>query len=170
MEIKLFQLEKLLKKIISIFLITLTCGVAVGLIFLNQTTGYSDKGTISRISGSEVENDFDIPDYYPKPVSELLITTHNHIIGFSLIFFVLGGIFYFNSIIKGFWKSFLIIEPLISILITFGSIWGIRFISSGFVYIAIVSSTLIYASYFLMAAVILYELNFKKSHSASWQH
>jgi len=162
MEFKLYRIEKPLKRILTIFLITLTCGVIVGLIFLYQTTGYSDEATVNRINGSKVENEFDIPDYYPKPVSELLITTHNHIIGFSFIFFIIGGIFYFNSTVTGFWKSFLIIEPLISILITFGSLWGIRFIHTGFVYVTIASSTLIYTSYILMAAIIFYELNFKK--------
>jgi hypothetical protein len=165
MDIKLYRLDKPIKRILTIFLFTLTCGVIVGLFYLNQTTNLSSEGTINRISGSYEETDFEIPDYYPKPLSELLITTHNHIIGFALIFFAVGIIFYFNSIITGFWKNFLIIEPLFSVLITFGSIWGMRFISTDFVYLAIISSSLIYLSYFLMASVILYELNFKKSHS-----
>jgi len=137
----------------------------VGLVYLNQTTGLSADGTINRISGSQEEAGFDIPDYYPKPISELLITTHNHIISFALIFFVIGGLFYFNTIVSSFWKSFFMIEPLVSVLVTFGSIWALRFISTDFIYITIVSSTLLYFSYFFMVSIILYELNFKKSPS-----
>jgi hypothetical protein len=137
----------------------------IGLFYLNHTTNLSAVGTINRISGSQEEAGFDIPDYYPKPVSELLVTTHNHIISFALIFFIIGGLFYFNTIVTGFWKNFIMIEPLISVLITFGSIWGLRFISTDFIYITLVSSTLLYFSYFLMVSLIIYELNFKKSPS-----
>ena len=41
----------------------------------------------------------------------------------------------FNSLIKGFWKSFLIIEPFISIIITFGGFFIIRFVNTDFSYI-----------------------------------
>lgn len=162
MDIELYRLDKPLRRILTVFLIILTCGVIVGLIYLEQTTSLSSEGTINRISGSQKEIEFEIPDYYPKPVSELLITTHNHIIGFSLIFFIIGFLFYFNTIVKGFWKSFLIIEPLISTLVTFGSVWGIRFISLDFVLLAIASSCLIYLSYFLMVSILIYELSFKE--------
>ena len=162
MEFKLYRFDKPLKRFLTFFLITLTCGMIVGFVYLNQTTNLSSNGTINRISGSQEEAGFDIPDYYPKPISELLITTHNHIIGFALIFFVLGGLFYFSTILNGFWKNFIMIEPLVSVLVTFGSIWGLRFISTDFVYITIISSTLIYTSYFIMVSIILYELNFKK--------
>lgn len=165
MEFELYRFNKPLKRFLTFFLITLTCGMIVGLVYLNQTTSLSADGTINRISGSQQEAGFDILDYYPKPISELLITTHNHIIGFALIFFVIGGLLYFNTIVNGFWKNFLMIEPLISILVTFGSIWGLRFISTDFIYITIVSSLLLYTSYFVIVFIILYELNFKNSSS-----
>ena len=165
MNIRLYQLEKPLKLFLSTFVIILSIGILTGLVYLSQTTSYSPKKAIERFNGSQQNlNDdvVDIPDNYPKPVSEMLITTHNHIIGFSLIFFSIGVIFYFNSIISGFWKSFLMIEPLVSTVITFGSIWGMRYIDKNFSYLAGLSSLLIYLSFFTMAALILYELFFKK--------
>ena len=163
MEFKLYNLEKKIKLFLSVVILTLSIGVLTGLIYLYNTTNLSSSGTIQRISGSSEISDFDIPDNYPKPISELLITTHNHIIGFSFIFLIVGSVFYFNSIVIGFWKSFLMIEPLLSIVITFGSIWLIRFISTDFVYVAIVSSSLIYISFFIMIVIVLYELIFKKA-------
>jgi len=163
MEFKLYNLEKKIKLFLSVVILTLSIGVLTGLVYLYNTTNLSSSGTIQRLSGSSETSDFDIPDSYPKPISELLITTHNHIIGFSFIFFIVGGVFYFNSIVIGFWKSFLMIEPLISIVITFGSIWLIRFVSTDFVFVAIVSSSLIYISLFLMIVIVLYELAFKKA-------
>jgi len=163
MEFKLYNLENKIKLFLSVVILTLSIGVLTGLVYLYNTTNLSSSGTIQRLSGSSETSDFDIPDSYPKPISELLITTHNHIIGFSFIFFIVGGVFYFNSIVIGFWKSFLMIEPLISIVITFGSIWLIRFVSTDFVFVAIVSSSLIYISLFLMIVIVLYELAFKKA-------
>jgi hypothetical protein len=162
---KLFELDKTLKNFLIAILFVLTTGLGTGLIYLNYTTNYSPKGATQRFNGTNIErgiDDFDIPDHYPKPISEMLITTHNHILGFSFIFFITGLIFYFNSIIKGFWKSFLLIEPTISIVITFGSIWLMRFVHEDFVYLTILSSILLYLSFFIMAGCSAYELKFKK--------
>jgi len=166
MKIKLYQLEKSLKLFIAVFVIVLSVGVIMGLTYLSQTTKYSPNKAIERFKGSQVNKNGDvleIPDSYPKPISEMLITTHNHIIGFSLILFAVGFIFYFNSIISGSLKLFLMIEPLISTIITFGSIWGMRYLSEVFVYFAAISSILLYLSLFTMVVIILFELLFKKA-------
>ncbi|MDX1372990.1 MAG: hypothetical protein R3321_10995, partial [Nitrososphaeraceae archaeon] len=81
MNVNLFELDSTLKKFLSAFIIVLSIGVTVGLIYLNYTTNFSTEGAVTRIQGSsesEPNDDFDIPEFYPKPVSELLITTHNH--------------------------------------------------------------------------------------------
>lgn len=165
MNIKLYQLESSLKIFLSVFVIVLSLGILMGLTYLSQTTSYSPKKAIERFNGTQTNIDneiIDIPETYPKPISEMLITTHNHIIGFALIFFGIGLIFYFNSIIKGFWKLFLMVEPLVSTVVTFGSVWGMRFIVNEFVYLAAISSILLFLSLFTMVAIILYELMFKK--------
>ncbi len=163
MNIKLFEFPEILKKFILTYTIVLTIGVTVGLVFVSQTTGFNSSGAVERFRGSDIEEEFEIPEQYPKSIHEMLMTTHNHILGFSFIFLSLGLIFYFNSIVNGFWKSFLMIEPLISTLITFGSIWGIRFIHPDFVYVTIISSSLLYISFYIMSAIISYELIFKKN-------
>ena len=165
MNIILTELDRSLKSFLITIISVLTIGVSTGLIYLFDTTNYSTTGTVERFSGSQMiegDNEFEIPEYYPKPISEMLITTHNHILGFSFIFFILGIIFYFNSIITGIWKSFLLVEPVISIVITFGSIWLMRYVDSKFVYLTIVSSTILYVSFFIMAGTCIFELQFKK--------
>lgn len=161
---KLYQLEKQFKNFLLFFIITLTFGVCVGLGYLFFTTNYSTNKTIERYNGSSVLNkEIDIPEYYPKPISELFITTHNHVISFSFIFFFTGGIFYFSSIVGGRLKMFLIIEPFISTIISFSSLWAMRFINQNFVYVTAISSSLIYLSFFSMVILIVYELGFKKN-------
>ena len=165
MIIELNKLDKTLKNFLASYLIVLTIGVCIGLSFVNQTTNFSPSGAVERFRGSEenIEGDFEIKENYPKSISEMLMTTHNHIIGFSFIFFTTGLIFYFNSILKGFWKTFLLTEPFISIILSFGSIWGMRFIDKGFVYVTIISATLLYISFFIMIGISLYDLKIKKN-------
>jgi hypothetical protein len=166
MNTSLSQLDRNLKIFFISFLIALTFGVLTGLAYLNYTTDYSPKGAIERFKGSEgelLENEFDIPENYAKTISEMLITTHNHVIGFSLIFISIGYIFYFNSVVTRNWKKFFMIEPFISTVISFGSFWLVRFVNVNFIYITIISAVLIYSSYFFMTGISLYELIFKKN-------
>ena len=151
MNIELYKLEKNLKIFLLFFIIILTTGVSTGVVLMYYTTGMTPEGTKIRYKGSETEltdSDFDIPDEYAKPVSEMLLTTHTHLISFSLIFFMVGLIFYFNTIIAGFWKFFLMILPFISIFITFSSIWIMRFINEKFVYLSTISGILEFLSFY----------------------
>lgn len=163
MSMKIFQFPKQLKFLIASLLLSLTFGVIIGLGFLYYTTSYSTTKAIERYNGSQLTNEFEIAENYPKPISEIFITTHNHIIAFTLIFSVVGFIFYFSSIPNSRLKNFLLIEPFISIIISFGSLWLIRFVNENFVYLMAVSSSFIYLSYFTMVSLILYEIFFKKT-------
>jgi len=161
MNIRLTELENGLKKFLIYYLITITIGILVGLVFLGSTTNYSTGGTVEHITGSDKEDDFDIPESYPKAAEDLLLTTHNHIMGFSFLILSVGVLFYFNSTVTGFWKGLLMIEPLISSVVTFGSLWLIRFIHPGFIWLTVVSSVLMYLSLFVMIGTCIYELKFK---------
>ena len=160
-KIRLQQLPIKIKLLLFFTVLNLTFGVSIGLYYVANTTQLSPAGTTEHFSGSEIDAEFDIPEKYPKPVSELLITTHNHILSLTLIFLVIGGIFYFNSSITGGLKTILIAEPFISILSTFGGIWLIRFVHPAFSYLVIISGILMYGCYFTMAGVLLYELGLK---------
>ena len=91
----------------------------------------------------------------------MLLISHQHIVSFAFISFVLGAIFNFNTIINQKLKKFLIIEPYISIFITFSSMWLMRYFNSNFVYLLIISSTLMYLCWYVMILVSLYDLNRK---------
>ncbi len=162
---RLYELPRKLKFLCFLTIFNLTIGVGVGLYYVGYTTEYSPSGTSEHFSGSEISDEFDIPEKYPKPLSELLNTTHTHIISMTFIFLIIGGIFYFNSIITGAMKTFLIVEPFISIIITFGGIWLVRFIHPGFSYLVILSGILMYLSFFIMASTVFYELYIKPSLS-----
>ena len=154
---KLSQINKNLKYLISYYLIVLSIGVTCGIIYIGATTSLTPSGTVEQYLG----NDDDWDPKQPKEFIDLISHVHQHIIMFSFIFMSIGLIFYHNSIIKGRLKSFLILEPFLSILITFGGFFVLRYIDSNFVYMIILSSTLMYLCFYLMVAVCLYDM-FKK--------
>ena len=160
----LYQLTKQLKIFLTVFLLVLTIGIMFGLFFLFHTTSFSSSKTTERLSvnSENIEEDFGINEAPVRSTGELLTTTHNHILGFSFIFFFVGGIFYFNSIIKGFWKIFLMTEPMISTVVSFGSMWLVRYYSDNYIYLTILSAVVMYISFFIMTLISIYELTLKK--------
>ena len=156
-DFRLKDLDKTAKYFLSLFLITLGIGITTGLYYVYLTTDSTPTGTIERYNGSEsVENE--IPEEFPKPLENMILTTHNHVNSFAMISFIIGFIFYFNSIIIGKLKLFLMIEPFLSTLITFSSLWMMRFANENFVYILFLSSFLLYVCWFSMIFIAIYEL------------
>ena len=143
---------------LAVFLTVLTVGVTIGLIYLNYETSFSVGGAIENYQGTVLDEDFEIPDKYPKSYSGMLLSTHTHIIAFAFIFFILGGITFFSSKLSPGWKTFLMIEPLVSILVTFGSLWGLRYLHPVFASIAMFSGIIMYTSYYVIVFILLFEL------------
>ncbi|MCW8848451.1 MAG: hypothetical protein OQJ81_00625 [Melioribacteraceae bacterium] len=164
-KIYLYQLNRELKSFLTIFLLVLSIGVLFGLVFLFHTTSFDKDVTSERLIEAEqvLEEDFGINESKAKSTGELLMTTHNHILGFAFIFFLTGGIFYFNSLINIFWKTILITEPLISTVVSFGSLWLVRFYGNGWIYLTILSAILMYSAFFIMVVISIYDLNRKVS-------
>ena len=157
------QLSSNVRYFLLVFIVCLTIGVTVGLVYVWKTTSMSPAGASEHYSGSVVSGDLDIPEKYPKSVESMLLTTHTHVISFAMIFLVLGGIFSLNSLIKGSLKTFVIIEPFITVLGTFGSIWGMRYLSSIYSYLSIIFGVMTYFTFYFMVGVVLYDLILKKN-------
>lgn len=141
-----------------LFILVLTAGVTVGIIYLGSTAEMKFNGIEEHYTGSPLKDEFDIPEKYPRSVKDLLLTTHNHLLSLSLVFLLMGAIFSLNSTINGKFKWFLIYEPFLSILLTFGGIWGLRFIHPLFLWVTAISGILMYASYYVMAIASIWEL------------
>ena len=157
------QLSSNVRYFLLVFIVCLTIGFTVGLVYVWKTTSMSPAGASEHYSGSVVSGDLDIPEKYPKSVESMLLTTHTHVISFAMIFLVLGGIFSLNSLIKGSLKTFVIIEPFITVLGTFGSIWGMRYLSSVYSYLSIICGVMTYFTFYFMVGVVLYDLILKKN-------
>ncbi|MCF7796445.1 MAG: hypothetical protein K9N11_04310 [Lentisphaeria bacterium] len=154
----LSQLPVTLKRVLLAMLITLTVGVSLGLSLVFFTTSAHPEGISRHYQGDQPVDELEIPEKYPMPVKELLITTHNHILTFTFIFGILGILIQFVSRLTPSMKQSLGLEPFLSILLTFGSMWGIRFIHSGFVWLMLASSMVMYLSFYLMVVLLVMDL------------
>ena len=150
------SLDTNLKKLLTYYLFTIGIGFSLGVLYVYLNSEFSNTGMIEQYIGNNDEWEPKLP----KTLKDLISHTHEHITMFSIIFLSIGVIFSYNSVIKGFWKSFLILEPFISIIITFGGFFVIRYITTTFSYVIIFSSFLMYICFYIMLFICLYELIF----------
>tara|TARA_B100000965_G_scaffold88477_1_gene71838 strand:- start:198 stop:680 length:483 start_codon:yes stop_codon:yes gene_type:complete len=156
---KLPELEKNTKSIILSYLIVLGIGMTFGLSYVYLTSEMQPSGMVERYLGNNDEWEPKLA----KTLMDLVSHAHDHITMFSIVFLSLSLIFNQTSTINGSWKRFLIIEPFFSILITFTGFFALRYISSNFAYIIMLSSGLMYIAFYVMLFVCLYELIFIKN-------
>lgn len=158
---KIHQLPKPAKLLVGFFIITLSFGYFTGLRFVNESTNATVNGVEEHYLGNEHDEDAEIMKF-KKAEKEIITTVHNHVISMSLIFLVLGVILLLTSIPKGL-KKFLMVEPFISILLTFGGIWLLWSGVIWFKYIIIFSGILLTLTFTTSVVLILLQL-VKKSN------
>jgi hypothetical protein len=117
----------------------------------------SPAGLTSEFAGSE-GMDTGSEMHFAKSSYEMFVLVHNHIISLSVVFFCLGSIFFFSSLVSDRLKRFLLIEPLIAIVTTFGGIVLVRFVAKEFAWVVLISGVSLGLCYLAMIAIILYEL------------
>ena len=158
--IYLKNLDRQLKYFLALFLFTMSIGICTGLYYVYLTTDIEKEGIVKRFNGSDPNSikEFEIE----KPLENMILTTHDHILSFSMITLLIGMIFYFNSIISGKLKLFLLLEPYVSTILTFGSLWGMRYLNETFVYLVIISAIIMYICWYIMILLSLYELLYEE--------
>ena len=159
---KLKDADRILRLFITAFLLILTGGYAIGLLFVDHTATGSLHGleqeyrcTPENANAAEIK--------YAKSVDEMYVFLHNHVLSLSIVFFFVGGTFYFSSLVKDGWKRFLMVEPILAIVTTFGGIWLMRFVSEDFSWLVVISGLTMVGCYIVMVALILVELWRKSS-------
>lgn len=138
------------------FVITLSFGYGAGMYYLTLTSGVNTQNIEENYLGNEAD-EAALEMKFKKPEKEVVSIIHSHVISFSLIFLSIGGLFLFTSYSARL-KSILVIEPFVSIIITFGGIWlmwkGVGWMK----YVIIISGTLMNLAYLVMAALVLVTL------------
>lgn len=153
---KIHQLPKPAKLLVGFFILTLSFGYFTGLRFVNENTNATINGLEEHYLGNEMDEDAEEMKF-KKNEKEIITMVHNHVISMSLIFLVLGSILLITSIpVK--LKKFLIVEPFISTILTFGGIWLLWSGLLWFKYIIVFSGILLTLTFTTSVVLILLQL------------
>jgi hypothetical protein len=138
---KIHTLPKQAKLLIGFFIVTLSFGYFIGLRFVQENTNYTTNGIEEHYNGNE--NDENATEMkFKKSEKEIISMVHNHVISLSVIFLMLGGVLLITSLPNKL-KKVLIIEPFVSIILTFGGIWLLWSGVLWFKYVVIISGILL---------------------------
>ena len=154
------QFPKEIKALILIFVSVLSIGFLGGLSFVNNTTSMNTAEIETHYLGNENDEDAAIMKF-KKNESEILTVVHGHILSLSVIFFLLSLLLATTSINKKL-KYFLMIEPFISIVLTFGGIYLLWSGITWFKYIIIISGVFMTLSFVVATLSIIYQILFSK--------
>ena len=154
------RLPKEIKNLILIFVVILSIGFYGGLFFVNNTTAMKADGIENRYLGNE--NDINAKVMlFKKSKPEILTIVHNHILSLSVIFFLISLLVAITSLPKKI-KYFLMLEPFVSLVLTFGGIYVLWSGVLWFKYVILFSGILMTLSYTLAVILILKQLLVKK--------
>lgn len=152
----LHTFSKEIKLLIGVFIIVLSIGFFTGLLFVGKTSSANPNGIEEQYLGNESDEDAEVMKF-KKSDQEMLTLVHNHILSMSIIFFLVGLILSTTTLNKKL-KLFLMIEPFVSVLLTFGGIYllwkGILWMK----FIIMFSGTLMTLSYSFSILIILVQL------------
>tara|TARA_R110002124_G_scaffold287089_1_gene470367 strand:+ start:146949 stop:147440 length:492 start_codon:yes stop_codon:yes gene_type:complete len=151
---------KQIKIFIAAFVIVLSVGYFTGLLFVRQTDSVTPTGVEENYLGNEDIEDVEVMKF-EKGEREMLTIIHTHILSMSFIFFLLGGLVSITSLPGGI-KGFLMIEPFVSVLLTFGGIYFMWKGISWMKYVVILSGTLMTMVFVGSVAIILVQLFLRK--------
>ena len=152
---------KEIKLLIGAFLVVLSIGFYIGLLFVGETSSTKPTGIEEHYLGNEAIEDAQVMKFKKSP-KEMLTIVHTHILSMSFIFFLVGLILTTTRLNKKL-KLFLVLEPFLSVLLTFG---GIYFLWKGitwFKYIVIFSGILMTLTFTVSTFIIFSQLLKKRN-------
>ncbi len=155
------QFPKEVKLLITAFVITLNIGFFTGINFVKITSTFDSNGIETNYLGNEKDENAEIMQF-KKSEREIITLVHNHVLSMSLIFLILGGILSLTSINRKV-KSILMLEPFVSIILTFGGIYILWTGVLWFKYIIMISGIAMVLSIVLSSYFILKEIFFTKN-------
>ncbi len=157
MTYRLREADRGFRWMITLFLVLLSCGYAVGLLFVEHSTAMSAPGVQEQFLGTP-ERGAPGEVKYARSPGEMFTFIHNHVFSMALMFFVLGVLLHGTSVFPPVWTRFLMIEPYVAIATTFGGIALIRYFSPLFSWLVIVSGVSLACVYVLSIGAIMAEM------------
>ncbi len=152
----IYTLPKELKLLIAVFVIVLSIGFFSGILFVGEISSVNPNGIEEQYLGNEDNENAEVMKF-KKSDKEMLSIVHSHILSMSVIFFLVGILIAITKLPKKL-KLFLMTEPLLSVLLTFG---GLFMLWEGIIwmkYIVMISGTLMTLSFTGSVIIILKQL------------
>lgn len=157
----IYKLSKELKWLIAAFIIVLSIGFYSGLLFVGETSSANPNGIEEQYLGNESDDDAKVMKF-KKSEQEMLTLVHNHILSMSIIFFLVGAILSITKLNKKI-KLFLMIEPFVSVILTFGGIYLLWKEILWMKYIVMISGILMTLTFSISVLIILMQV-YKKQN------
>jgi len=132
-------------------------GYTTALLFVLHTTGMAPRGIAQRYRGGDstaVEGAMQ----FPKSYAEMLTITHTHLLSMAVIFAFSGLGLLLCSRPSPRAKHFLVVEPFVALLVSFSSLWLIRYVHPGFSLLLGLSSLIMACTFYTQSYLILEEL------------
>ena len=150
-----------LKLLLGAFTLVLSIGFYTGLVFIGETSTINPSGIEEQYLGNEADEDAVVMKF-KKSKKQMLTLVHNHVLSMSIIFLLLGLILLVTKLNIRL-KLFLIIEPFLSVVLTFGGLYlmwdGLLWIK----YIVIISGSLMVFCFTTSILIIFKQLLFNKA-------
>lgn len=145
------------KWLTGLFILILSFGFSSGIRFVHFTTSFTPTGIQENYLGNEANEEAPVMKF-ERTEQEMMTMLHTHLMSLSIVFFISGLLVLMTSAPEKL-KRFLALEPLISMVFTFGGIFlmwklGINWMK----YIIIISGVLMTLCFSLGMLLILKEL------------
>ncbi len=157
----IFTLPKEIKLLIGAFVIVLSIGFFTGLLFVGDTSSVNPNGIEEQYLGNEDDENATVMRF-KKSDKEMLTLVHNHILSMSIIFFLMGLLVAITKLGKKF-KLFLIIEPFVSVILTFGGLYLLWMGVLWMKFVVMFSGILMTLTFALSVIIVLKQLLHKKN-------
>lgn len=132
-------------------------GYTTSLLFIHHTTGMTPTGVVQRYRGSDPAAS-EAAMQFPKTYAEMLTITHTHLLSMAAIFVFSGFALALCERPSELWRRRLIAEPFAALLISFGSMWLMRYVDPRFSWLLSLSSAIMAATFYVQSFYVLREL------------
>jgi hypothetical protein len=132
-------------------------GYTTSLLFIHHTTGMTPPGVAARYRGAD-STATEGSMQFSKSYAEMLTITHTHLLSMAAIFVFSGVALALCERPTERWRQLLIVEPFVALVVSFGSMWLMRYVDARFSWLLSLSSALMALTFYVQSFFILREL------------
>lgn len=148
------DLPRSARLLVGLFSANIALGYTTALGYVYNTTRMAPQGIVDRFRGNEGDPEA-VEIAFAKSFQEMLGLTHSHILA-MVVFLFLSGAFTLASRSPGLrLKTFLAVEPLVALPVSFAGLWLAWGVHPGFSWLVSVSSGLAALAFYAQTVVIL---------------